>query len=281
VGLNLFDTYDAEPLAGRLFAAADLGNANTVVVNHAFVREFLVTSTPADALGIRFRYAAPYERRGTSPDTSYQIIGVVNDFPRFPREPGSDGDPTVYHPATPGGLHPVVLSVRFAGAAPAGFIERFRSITAEVDTALQLRRAMPLVEYYYQVRSFWRYVAWAIGLVTVSVLLLSAAGMYALMSFTVAQRTREIAIRAALGAAPRRLLFSIFGRATRQLGLGLVLGSLLAGGLFNAVDVGWERAAPVVLFVSMLMTAVGLLAASGPARRGLRIEPSDALRSDG
>ena len=278
---NLFETYGAELLAGRDFSTADLGRTNTVVVNRAFVQEFLSTSTPAEALGVRFRYVAPYERPGTAPETTYQIIGIVADFPRFPREPGSDGDPTVYHAASPGDVHPFVLSVRFGGSAPSGFIDRFRAITAEVDPALQLRRAMPLVDYYYQLRSFWRYLAWGVALITVTVLLLSAAGMYALMSFTVAQRTREIAIRAALGAAPRRLLFSIFGRATRQLGLGLGLGSLLAVGIFNSLDVGLREAAPVVVIVAILMVAIGLLAANGPARRGLRIAPSDALRADG
>jgi hypothetical protein len=282
VGLNVFETYDAGLVAGRKFEAADLGQTNAVIVNEAFVREFLSEGTAAAAaLGVRFRYVAPYERRGTSPDTSYQIVGVVADFPRFPQEPGSDGDPTSYHPAAPGDVHPIVLSVQFGGAVPQGFRDRFRAIAAELDPALQLRRVLPLADYFYQVRSLWRYLAWGIALVTLSVILLSAAGMYALMSFTVAQRTREIAIRAALGAAPRRLLAGIFGRVTRQLSLGLAVGALLATGIFDSVDVGFGRAASLVLLVSAFMVAVALLAASGPARRGLRIEPSDALRTDG
>ena len=83
--------------------------------------------------------------------------------------------------------------------------------------------AVPLSTFYDDVRSFWRYLAWGIGLVTMSVLLLSAAGIHALMSFTVAQRTREIGIRAALGAHPRRLLLGVFGRALRQLALGVLI----------------------------------------------------------
>ena len=105
--------------------------------------------------------------------------------------------------------------------------------------------------------------------------------MYALMSFTVAQRTREIAIRAALGAAPRRLLLHVLGRATRQLAMGLASGAVLAAGIFDSIDVGLGQAGWLVLLVSTFMVVVGLLAASGPARRGLRIEPSDALRGDG
>ena len=113
-----------------------------------------------------------------------------------------------------------------------------------------------------------------------SVLLLSAAGIYALMSFTVAQRTREIGIRAALGAHPRRLLLSIFGRAARQLALGLLVGSLLSGAVFYDIDISAGRAVALWIAVAALMLAVGLLAALGPARRGLRIQPSDVLRTD-
>lgn len=282
VALNLFDVYEAPLIAGRALAASDLGRANAVIVNRSFAEEFLVESAaPAQALGVRFRYVAPYERPGTTPDTSYEVVGVTEDFPRFPREPGSDGNPTIYHPASTGDVDPVALSIRFAGGAPEGFVGRLRAIGAGVDPAMQVRQAHRLSDYYYQLRSFWRHLAWGIGLLTVSVLLLSSAGMYALMSFTVAQRTREIAIRAALGASPRRLLMSIFGRATRQLAMGVAIGTLLAAGIFQSVELAAAKAGLVLLTVAVLMIGVGLLAASGPARRGLRIQPSDALRADG
>jgi hypothetical protein len=277
VGLDTFDAYGAEVLAGRAFTTADLGAVHAVIVNRTFVQHFLA----GNPLGVRFRYVAPYERPGTRPETSYQIVGVIRDFPRFPPHPGSDGNPTVYHPAAPGDVHPFVLSVRFSGSIPAAFIDRFRTIGAAVDPALQLRRVVPLSSFYDDIRSFWRYVAWGIGLVTASVLLLSAAGIYAMMSFTVARRTREIAIRAALGAAPRRLLVSIFARATGQLMLGLLVGTLLAAAVFKIFDFSLGRATTLVLIVAAFMVIVGLLAALGPARRGLRIQPSEALRSDG
>jgi hypothetical protein len=130
----------------------------------------------------------------------------------------------------------LVFSARLAGAVPNGFDERFRVISAEVVPALQVRRVVPLSAFYDQLRSFWRYLAWGLGLVMMSVILLSAAGIYALMSFTVAQRAREIAIRAALGAGPRRLLLGIFGRAARQLGLGLIAGSMLSALVFMNTD---------------------------------------------
>ena len=277
VGPDLLDAYGARMIAGRAFTPADLGTARGVIVNRSFVEEFLTGGSP---LGIRFRYAAPTERPGTHAQDSYQIVGVVSDFPSFPPAPDSDGVPTVYHPAAPGTVHPFALSVRFPGGIPDGFIDRFRSIGVDVDPALQLRRVVPLSNYYRELRSMWRYLAWGIGLVTMSVLLLSAAGIYAMMSFTVAQRTREVGIRAALGASPRQLVVSIFGRAARQLALGLLAGSLLSGAVFYDIDISAARAVALWIAVAALMLAVGFLAAWGPARRGLRIQPSDVLRTD-
>jgi putative ABC transport system permease protein len=112
------------------------------------------------------------------------------------------------------------------------------------------------------------------------VLLLSAAGIYALMSFTIAQRTREIGIRVALGAHPRRLLLGIFGRVVRQLALGMLVGSLVSGVLFSTTGLGVQRATALLLAVAAIMMVVGLFAALGPARRSLRIQVTEALRAD-
>jgi predicted permease len=281
VGPRLFDAYDASMLAGRALTRADTASP-AVVVNRAFVDEFIEEGAPPDrALGVRFQYVPPYERAGASRGATYQVIGVSADFPRSPAAPGSDRAPTVYHAARAGDVHPFVLSVRFNGDLAPGVQDRFREIAAAVDPALQVRRVAPLADYYDQLRAFWHYLAWGVGLVTISVLLLSAAGMYAMMSFTVAQRTREIAIRSALGASPRRLLMGIFARAARQLACGLAAGSLLAWGVFTSADVDWRPAVILVLLVSTVMALVGLTAAAGPARRGLRVQPSDALRADG
>ena len=279
VGLNLFTVYDAEIIAGRPLVAADLGSADAVVVNEAFVREFLGTP-PGRALGIQFRYVAPYERPGTDAAAIYEVVGVVRDFPAFPPEPGSEGQPTVYHGAIPGGTNPVMLSIRFARDVPPGFVDRFRSMGATVDSGLQMPRVVPLVDYYAQVRSVWRYLAWGVSLLTFSVLMLSAAGIYAMMSFTVTQRTREIAVRAALGAAPHQLMLNVFGRASWQLALGLLAGTVLSAGVFQNTDFTVVQAATFTLTVAAMMTLVSLLAAFGPVRRGLRVDAREALQAD-
>jgi ABC-type antimicrobial peptide transport system permease subunit len=112
------------------------------------------------------------------------------------------------------------------------------------------------------------------------VLLLTAAGIYALMSVSVTQRRREIGVRAALGADPRRILTSIFSRATRQLLIGGLAGLAVAVALDRLMwgELMRGHAEIILPGVSTLMLTVGLLAALGPARRGLRIQPTEALR---
>jgi ABC-type antimicrobial peptide transport system permease subunit len=126
-------------------------------------------------------------------------------------------------------------------------------------------------------------VGLGLGLVMLSVLLLSAGGIYAMMSFAVTQRRKEIGIRSALGAQPRRLLAVVFRRAAGQLALGVLAGMSLAFLLDRASDgdLMGVRGAVAVPAIAVVMLVTGLLAAFGPARRGLRIEPSEALRAEG
>jgi predicted permease len=276
---RMFDAYGARLLAGRGFDPRDLGEAATsVVVNHAFVRRFLGDKTP---LGHRFRYTRGWKEDPGSHAAWYEIVGVVSDYPSFPPSPGSDGQPTVYHAASIDQMPSGVLSVRLKGAVSDDFISRFRQIIAETDPTLPLRDVTRLSDFYRQNRSPWRYIACALSIVTTSVLLLSAAGMYALMSFTVAGRTREIGIRTALGAQPGRLLAGIFARVVGQLTLGWLVGSLLSVGVLAAAGLTFGHAAGLLLVVGGIVLGIGLLAALGPARRGLRIQAVDALKAEG
>jgi predicted permease len=264
---ELFGTYGARIAEGRALAE---GDADAVVVNRTFVRRHLGNR---GAVGQRLRY-----RKADGPGRWYEIVGVVEDFPAVPLViTSANGVANVYHAALPGDVPDPTLSVRLRGGIPAGFVRRVQRLGVEVDPELQLG-VRPLAEVYASVRSFSRFMSWALALVTGSVLLLSAAGIYALMSFTVVQRTREIGIRTALGAQPRRIVASIFAPVGRRLAVGVAIGGVLAGGITAGAGVSMGRAAPLMAAVCAIMLAVGLLAALGPARRGLRIQPMEALR---
>jgi ABC-type antimicrobial peptide transport system permease subunit len=139
---------------------------------------------------------------------------------------------------------------------------------------------LPLNVYYNQVYSLWRTITWAATMATLSGLLLSGAGMYALMSFAVAQRTREIGIRVALGARPRRLFMSIFGRAFRQLALGIVIGTLFAALAVAIAGLNLTASIGILVAVATIMLIVGLAAAIGPARRSLRVQRRGSVRGN-
>jgi len=102
------------------------------------------------------------------------------------------------------------------------------------------------------------------------------------MSFTVAQRRREIGIRSALGAQPGRLVAAVFKRAFWQIGAGSALGLLAAylADMYLPIEQIGGLAIPGILpATAAVMLVVGALAALGPARRGVRIDPTEALRS--
>ena len=273
VSVDMFATYGVEMLAGRTFTAGDVGTTN-VIINRSFVDMYLREPNP---VGLIFRYES---RNSDVAAVRYQIVGVVRDFPAFPPNFQRDGEPTIYHPMGAGDIPRVLLSVRFAGEVPPAFLNRFREITAEVDPALQLTGVGVVADLYRTLRSALRSLAWATTLVTASVLLLSAAGIYALMSFTVAQRTREIGIRTALGAPPRRVILDVFRRAAWQVSAGVVLGSLLSAAGFVAIGLGVVDGIPLLLSVAGMMAVVAMLATLGPARRGVRIQAIDALRAE-
>ena len=279
---NFFDAFDVPILTGRQFRSGDLDTASTaVIVNRAFVQQFL---DDGNALGRRVRYLGTRDRRPRSDSESgrwYEIVGVVGDLPANTMD--ESVQTRLYHPMAPGQLYPVSLALRVRGAAPASFAGRLREITTALDPTQRPQEIRPLDVVLREEQGLYRLGAWAFGLVTLSVLLLSAAGISALMSFTVTERRREIGIRSALGADPRRILGSIFSRALGQLVIGGVVGVMLAALLERLTGGALMAGQGTVLLpaVAVLMIAVGLLAAVGPARRGLRIQPIEALRADG
>jgi ABC-type antimicrobial peptide transport system permease subunit len=186
----------------------------------------------------------------------------------------------LYHPVSAGQILPATLAVRVRGAAAATFAPSLSQITANVDPDLHLRNMRTLEEALHREQWIRRLEAFMLGSVALSVLLLSSAGIYALMSFAVSQRRKEIGIRVALGANPRRVIASIFSRAIGQLALGVLLGVIAASALESGNHLLQGNAAIVLTMMALLMMTVGLVAALGPARRCLRIEPNEALRDE-
>jgi ABC-type antimicrobial peptide transport system permease subunit len=117
-------------------------------------------------------------------------------------------------------------------------------------------------------------------LVSAVALLLSLTGIYAVMSFTVSRRTREIGIRVALGADPRRIVSAIFRRPLAQVGLGITVGGVLVTAFSFGVMRGalWPTGAAFIIAYAVLMMGVCALACIVPTRRALGIEPTEALR---
>lgn len=284
VDIRLFEVFEIPVLAGRGFEPADLAAAaagrgeaaesGAVVVSQLLAQRLF----GGNALGRRIRYAEGGGREGSG--RWYEIVGIVPDFPAGVSPAMEDSLLTMYHPAASGELLPAALQIRLRGGDPEAFGVRLREIAAQVDPDLHMRNIRGMEEFLRSEQWINRLQAGVLAGITLSVLMLSAAGIYALMSITVSQRRKEIGIRTALGADGRQIVLSIFSRAIRQLAIGSGLGMAVAAALERTSgSLLLKGHAPIVLTgVALLMMAVGCLASLGPARRGIRIEPTEALR---
>ena len=269
-----FDVFGVRFRAGRKFDATDFGpgQSHAIVVNRTFAIEIAGTENP---LGRRVRYTTPQES-GVSPEPLYEIVGVVEDFP------ANNHRATVYHPLLPAPVHQVSFTVRVgpdAGLAAA----RLREVTKAIDPALGIGRLRSLGEIYRQWRSVAYTLVFMLGSVMLIVLLFAMAGMYTLLAFIVAQRWREIGLRCALGAQPGRLVTGIFGRALVPLVIGASAGCLVALLIDSSIqveEVGGQSIPGIVPAAAVVMILVGILALAGPARRAVRIDPAEALRTN-
>ena len=275
VDRSFFDVFEIPILTGRTFGASDFdGGRSPVIVNRSFVDDILEGGEP---LGRRIRYRTldgEAEVFETRPDRWFEIVGVVADLQRH------SSVQTLYHPAPPGTAAAVSLALRFR-ADPTAAAGTLRQLTWAVDPALRVSHIRRLDEIYRQ-KAVGDYLG-ASGLVaaTLSVLLLSAAGLYALMLFTVNRRRKEIGIRLALGASPGRLLSGVLGQALGKVGVGAAggIGIALLIGHFIPIKAlgGWEI--PGVLpAATTFILGVAFLALLGPARRALRVQPIEELK---
>jgi hypothetical protein len=271
VGPRYFQAFDKPILAGRDFHDRDrAAGARTVLVNEAFARRFVNGASP---VGRRVRYTGSDQ---ATPQPWLEIVGMVADIGMTPTDLGEA--PYVFSAASPATAYPLVMGVRTAGD-PAALAPRLRAIAGELDPGLRLDEVQSLDEAVWRVDVPMMVGAGAIATVVSLGLFLSAAGIFSLMSVSVARRTREIGLRAALGATPARLLAHIFARAIVLIGGGIAGGNLVLL-LFVALETEIDMAdvADALLITSAVMLTVGLLACVEPARRALRIHPTDALK---
>ena len=291
VAVNFFETFQAPIIAGRAFTVADLApGQNVAIVDQTFVRQALGGQAGApttrtlrrgveDAIGRRLREPA---RNGETAGPWIEIVGVVRDLTVDTNK--NMYDSVVYRPAAAEAVHPIRIAVH-ATNNPTAMLSRLRVIASEIDASMRLDMVTTLDKVGAVDRvalDFFLRILASIGGVA---LVLATAGVYALMSFTVARRTNEIGIRLALGANPRRIMLSTFGRALLQITAGLVAGGIpafaLAANLAPEIAVvgGPLMAMWVCVGVAVFMAIVTGLACTIPARRALRIQPIETLKT--
>lgn len=284
VAPNFFSAFDVPVTLGRGLTVGDaaVGATGTpgVVVSRALVDQVFGGANP---LGRRVKYVS-WGRQTPSGNVAldrwYEIVGVVPDFP----DPGPFDDESegrVYHAAADD-LFPARLNVRVRAGDPAELAGPLRTLGASIDPDALLLDISTAAIAAAQAQGMTRLVGVSLASVIASVTLLAAAGIYALLSFTVERRRREIGIRAALGANRRRMVAGIFSRVLAQLGGGAMLGALAAVGLEQILEGAMAQDYRAMLLPVAVVLCVTLVAvaAVGPLRQSLRIQPSDALRHE-
>jgi putative ABC transport system permease protein len=285
VGAGFFEAFDRPIVLGRPFHDGDRSSdARTVIVNETFARR-LASLTGASPIGGRLRYRpsaymepddAGYAEMVARSAEWFDIVGVVRDFGLDPDDAGNE-QPAVFHAASAEALSSLVMSVRVRGN-PATLVARLPIVAADANATLYVQEARTLRDWIHRRDMNMLVTTAALVGPTSLVLFLSAMGIYSLMSVTVSRRTREIGLRAALGARPRDVLAGTLSRAAVLMGSGVFAGGFL---LLLFVALSGEDVALYAGFLAVtaaVIVAAALIASIVPARRALRINPTEALR---
>ena len=279
VDVDYFDAMGAPVRSGRSFRPADIeSDAPVVIVSESFVSDVLGGRNP---IGRRLRYFSTVDGV-EQPGSWHEIVGVVADL-AMDLDPDMHDVRGVYEPLSLQGSTWTRVAVHL-DSDPIAFGPRLRALAAATDPALRLDEVRPLdavVRSYLDAITTGLRIMLAAGAVA---LILSLAGIYSIMSFTVARRTREIGIRVALGSRPVRVILTIFSRALVQVAVGIAIGlglflSLMRGSFTESSLRWWDNVAFVVAYV-VLLACVCLLACVVPARRALAVEPTEALAAN-
>jgi hypothetical protein len=280
VDVDFLNALGTPILSGRNFVRTDAEEGSRVaIVNTAFVERAL---DGRDPIGRRVRFPT-LSKTGNA--AWYEIVGVVG--PLGVNMMNADRGEAVYLPAALGTINPMQLAVHSV-MPPNSLTGRVRELAMAVDPDLVMGRASVLSDV--RQGDWYLVMGLAAGLVVlVGVLIaLASSGLYAMLSLSVSERTREIGIRAALGASRCGLLITILKRSLVQIGLGAVIGLPIAarfvfdltgtpdssGSVSRSIAVALGLSTGIVLLVGMTSCLV-------PTRRILAIEASEAMRADG
>ena len=274
VGPGYFSLMGIPLIAGREFTAADYGDSPKVaVVNEAFARRFNLNGREAVGSWMATQMALP--------ELDIQIVGVVRDSKHSAVK--GDTPPLFYQPYRQGNAGRMNLYVR-TGLDPEQLIPAIRSTMRGLDANLPIE-ALKTLDQQVRDRVFGdRTLAILSGTFAVLATVLALIGLYGVLAYTVAQRTREIGLRMALGADAghvRRMVLGRMGRMVIAGGIIGVLAALAVGRAAQSLLFGMSGNDPVVVVtVVVLLSSVALGAGFLPARRASRIEPMDALRHE-
>jgi predicted permease len=273
IGPGYFSTLGIPILLGREIEAQDAGKSVRVaVVNQTFVQRFFSGSNP---IGKHVQDVYP----GNPADM--EIVGVVADakYNNLREKAGPRVYAPLFNPVWPQAA--AVYEVR-TFADPAGVSAAIRQAVTEVSAALpavEINSMSGLVDDSLQSDRFIERLSGAFGVLA---LVLASIGLYGVMAYTVARRTRDIGIRLALGAEPGNVLRQVLRETLTLVGLGVLIGVPVAiggGYLVRSMLFGLGTADPVAIaFAAVVLAAVAALAGFLPARRASLVDPMVALR---
>jgi predicted permease len=287
-GPGFFETLRIPLLHGRVFDERDrAGTPGAAVITDRMARRHFGA---VDAVGRRFRSR-------NEPDAWLEVIGVVRDT----GAPSAAGDDVLdrrasrfYRSYTQSGLPPTTVIARTSGDA-AGLVAAMQRELRAVDVTLPVMTAQTMAQDLARSQAPPRAIATFLGALGGLGLLLASIGLYAVVAFAVARRSREIGIRMALGARSQQVVWSIAGGVASLVavgtGIGLVLSVLVmlalrtSSGSANIgignIDVYRPTIDPVAMLAIAAVTAVvGVAAAFVPGRRAARMDPLVALRHE-
>ncbi|MCI0434404.1 MAG: ADOP family duplicated permease [Gemmatimonadetes bacterium] len=269
-----FETMGLRVLRGRGLDEPDMGSPFVMIVNQALASLYW---PDGDELG------ACVQLGDAEAPPCTTVVGVVEDARRgsLLEEP----NPQFYVPVT----HEAVespgeaLFIRLAGDG-AAVLPALRRTLLAIEPQLRFVDLRPLAELTDSETRGWTLGASMFSVFGGLALIVAALGLYSVLAFDVAQRTREIGLRSALGADARRLLGIVIGHALRITGIGVAAGLVLALAVAPRIESLLYETSPrdplILSLVSLVLLATAILASGIPAWRAVRVDPNLALRAE-